>query len=223
MPATAPMVQRLHFRPATPADRDAVIALVTSAYRGEASRAGWTTEADLLDGPRIVPEVLDQELARPRSLVLLAEHGEPPDATAAAPHGEPPDATAPPGAAEPPRRLVACAQVCDEAGVGQFGMFAVAPTRQGAGIGDAVLRECERIARDDWGLPRMRMAVIDRREELIAWYGRRGYRRTGESRPFPYGDARFGRPKCDDLRFAVLEKALATAANPSPQDGGSAR
>lgn len=208
MSPPGPGERRRSIRRARPSDAAPLVALVESAYRGDTSRRGWTTEADLLDGPRIVPEVLDQELARPRSLVLLAEHGEPPDATAAAPHGEPPDAAAPSGAAEPPRRLVACAQLCDEAGVGQFGMFAVAPTRQGAGIGDAVLRECERIARDDWGLPRMRMAVIDRREELIAWYGRRGYRRTGESRPFPYGDARFGRPKRDDLRFAVLEKAL---------------
>jgi len=63
----------LHFRPATLDDRDALIALVTSAYRGDASRAGWTTEADLLDGPRVAPEVLEHDLTRPRSLVLIAE------------------------------------------------------------------------------------------------------------------------------------------------------
>src|SRR5690625_7214253 len=63
------------FRHATVDDIDAVVALVTSAYRGEASRAGWTTEADLLDGPRIDPEVQRQDIERPRSIVLLAEAG----------------------------------------------------------------------------------------------------------------------------------------------------
>ena len=52
----------------------------------------------------------------------------------------------------------------------------------------------------------MRMSVIDARNELIAWYERRGYRRTGEYKPFPYGDPRFGIPKRDDLRFEWLVK-----------------
>jgi len=175
------MTTALHFRPATLADRDAIIALVTSAYRGDASRAGWTTEADLLDGPRVAPEVLEHDLTRGRSRVVLAERD---------------------GA------LVACAHVCDDGGAGYFGMFAVDPTRQGGGLGDAVLKECERVARDDWQLPAMKMTVIDIRDELIAWYERRGYRRTGIKKPFPYCDARFGHPKRDDLRFEVLEKAL---------------
>jgi ribosomal protein S18 acetylase RimI-like enzyme len=192
------MPPALHFRPATRADRDAIIALVTSAYRGDASRAGWTTEADLLDGPRIAPDVLEHDLDRPRSVVLLAERDEGP-ALASAPE---------PGAPATVRRLVGCAHVCDDGGAGYFGMFAVDPTRQGDGIGDAVLRECERIARDDWRLPVMRMTVIDVRDELIAWYERRGYRRTGVKKPFPYGDRRFGEPKRADLRFEVLEKPL---------------
>lgn len=175
------MSPALHFRAATLDDRDAIIALVTSAYRGEASRAGWTTEADLLDGPRIVPEVLEHDLARPRSLVVIADH----------------DAG-----------MLACAHVCDDSGAAYFGMFAVDPTHQGLGIGDALLRECERIAREQWRLPVMRMTVIDLRDELIAWYQRRGYRRTGIKQPFPYGDARFGNPKRGDLRFEVLEKPL---------------
>ena len=71
-----------------------------------------------------------------------------------------------------------------------------------------MLAEAERIAREDWGLSKLRMTVIDVRDELIAWYQRRGYRRTGISKPFPYGDERFGIPKRDDLRFEVLEKDL---------------
>ncbi|MEO7251643.1 MAG: GNAT family N-acetyltransferase, partial [Arenimonas sp.] len=70
------------------------------------------------------------------------------------------------------------------------------------------LAEAERIVAGQWGCPTMRMTVIDVREELIAFYERRGYRRTGIKKPFPYGDARFGLPKRDDLRFEVLEKSL---------------
>jgi ribosomal protein S18 acetylase RimI-like enzyme len=180
------MKSQLRFRGATTADVPALVSLVTSAYRGEASRSGWTTEADLLDGERINPDVLRHDIERPRSRVIVAEVD-----------GE----------------LVACAHVAeddavDEPGAGYFGMFAVAPTRQGSGLGNAVLAEAERVVREDWRLPVMRMTVIDVRDELIAWYERRGYRRTGIYKPFPYGDPRYGLPRRDDLRFEVLEKAL---------------
>ena len=178
-------MQTSAFRSAAPADIDAIVALVTSAYRGDASRAGWTTEADLLDGNRIDPEVLRADLARPRSRVLLVEADD---------------------------SLHACAHVADEDGAGYFGMFAVRPGLQGGGLGKRLLAECERIVGDEWGLPVMRMTVIDVRDELIAFYQRRGYRRTGQFKPFPYGDARFGQPKRDDLRFEVLEKPLRTEA-----------
>jgi ribosomal protein S18 acetylase RimI-like enzyme len=171
----------LRFRAATAADAAAVVALVESAYRGEASRAGWTTEADLLDGQRTDAADVLACIARPRSQVLLAESG---------------------------GRLLACAHVADEDGAGYFGMFSVVPGLQGGGVGSQVLAEAERIARDELGLAMMRMTVIDVREALIAWYERRGYRRTGIKKPFPYGDERFGRPRRDDLRFEVLEKSL---------------
>lgn len=171
----------LHFRPATNADIDAIILLVTRAYRGDASRAGWTTEADLLDGERIDADVLRADIGRPGSRVVLGLRDD---------------------------ALLACAHVADLGGRAYFGMFAVEPTCQGGGIGRATLAECERIARDEWRLPKMQMTVIDLRDELIAWYQRLGYRRTGVHHPFPYGDARFGIPKRDDLRFEVLEKML---------------
>ena len=171
----------LAFRAATEADIDAIVALVTSAYRGESSRAGWTTEADLLDGARIDPEVLRADIARSGSRVVLAERDS---------------------------ALLACAHVAVDGDAGYFGMFSVVPGLQGGGIGKQVLAECERIVRDDWRLPAMRMTVIDVRDELIAFYQRRGYRRTGVTKPFPYGDARFGEPKRGDLRFEVLEKTL---------------
>jgi ribosomal protein S18 acetylase RimI-like enzyme len=176
--ATAPA---LSFRAATVDDIPGIVALVTSAYRGEASRAGWTTEADLLDGNRIDPDVLRADIERPRSRVLLAARE---------------------GA------LVGCAHVAVEDDAGYFGMFAVRPVLQGAGLGRNVLAEAERIARDEWGMATMRMTVIDLREELMAWYERRGYRRTGIKKPFPAVDPRFGIPKRGDLRFEVLEKPL---------------
>ena len=171
----------LTFRNATTADVPLLVELVTSAYRGESSRSGWTTEADLLEGNRIVPEVLLADIARPRSRILLAER----------------DGT-----------LLGCAHVAEEDGAGYFGMFAVRPGLQGAGMGRAILAEAERVAGEDWALPLMRMTVIDLRVELIEWYERRGYRRTGQTRPFPGTDPRFGLPLRDDLRFAVLEKEL---------------
>jgi GNAT superfamily N-acetyltransferase len=171
----------LTFRAATAADLDALVALVTSAYRGDVSKQGWTTEADFLDGNRIDREVLARDLVRPRSRVLVAER----------------DGV-----------MLACAHVCEEDGAGYFGMFSVQPDLQGGGVGKAVLAEAERIVRDEWRLPAMRMTVIDIRNELIAFYERRGYALTGIKKPFPYGDARYGIPKRDDLRFEVMEKPL---------------
>lgn len=171
----------LTFRPATLADIDALVLLVTSAYRGDASKQGWTTEADMLDGQRIDPEVLRKDIERERSLIIIAERQ---------------------------AQLLACAHVAEENGAGYFGMFSVKPDLQGGGVGKLLLAETERIARDEWRLPAMRMTVIDIRDELIAFYERRGYRRTGVTKPFPYGDERYGIPKRDDLRFEVLEKAF---------------
>ena len=171
----------LAFRPATIADIPALVALVTSSYRGDSSRQGWTTEADLLDGNRIDAEVLRNDIERPQSRVLIAERD---------------------------GLLLACAHVAVDDGFGYFGMFSVRPDLQGRGFGDRLLREAERIARDEFTVPAMRMTVIDVRAELIAWYERRGYRRTGITKPFPYGDERFGIPKRPDLRFEVLEKPL---------------
>lgn len=171
----------LTFRDATHDDIDAIVALVEGTYRGDASRVGWTTEADLLDGMRIDAARVRDDLERAGSRVLLGERD---------------------------GRLLACANVCIEDGAGYFGMFSVLPGVQGGGIGKQMLAEAERIARVEWQLPVMRMTVIDVRDELIAFYERRGYRRTGIHKPFPYGDARFGIPKRDDLRFEILEKNL---------------
>lgn len=172
----------LAFRDAAPGDIDELVALIESAYRGDASRVGWTTEADLLHGQRTDPAGVREVIERPLSRMLIAERD---------------------GA------VVACCQLEHRSDAGYFGMFSVRPGQQGAGLGKVVLAEAERIAREEWGATRMRMTVIAQREELIAFYERRGYRRTGETEPFPYGDERFGLPQRDDLAFAVLVKELA--------------
>lgn len=174
-------MSNLIFRNATPDDIDALVTLVTSAYRGDASRQGWTTEADMLEGQRIDGEVLRKDIERPRSRIVIAERDS---------------------------AMLACAHVAEEDGTGYFGMFAVKPDLQGSGMGKALLAEAERIAHEEWQLPSMRMTVIDIRDELIAFYERRGYHRTGTKKPFPYGDERFGIPQRNDLRFEVLEKGL---------------
>ena len=185
-PASAPAGGRadpLTFRTATQDDIPAVVALVESAYRGDASRAGWTTEADLLDGQRTDADAVAAIVADPASRILLA--------------------------LDSSGRLVGCAQLTARAGgTVYFGMFAVRPGRQGTGLGTRILAEAERHAATLWNATAMEMTVIEQRTELIAWYERRGYRRTGERRPFPYGDERFGIPKRPDLVFAVLRKEL---------------
>lgn len=175
----------LQFRNAVGNDADAIVALVESAYRGDASRAGWTTEADFLDGRRTDAEGVRADIARPGSLIRLALDSD--------------------------GRLLACCHLERTGDACYFGMFSVDPTLQGGGIGKRLMAEAERLARTDWGCRRMEMTVIDIRDELIAFYQRRGYRRTGVKKPFPYGDARFGIPRRDDLRFEVLEKPLEEA------------
>ncbi|HET6855886.1 MAG TPA: GNAT family N-acetyltransferase [Streptomyces sp.] len=177
-PATGELV----FRDAVPADADALVALIESAYRGDSSRSGWTTEADILEGQRTDPAgVLDVIKANDGKLLIVERDGV----------------------------LVACCQLESRGDAAYFGMFAVRPELQGAGLGKVIIAEAERVARESWGASEMHMTVISVRNDLIAWYERRGYRRTGKMTPFPYGDERFGIPQRTDLQFELLVKALA--------------
>ncbi|ANH90339.1 MULTISPECIES: GNAT family N-acetyltransferase [unclassified Streptomyces] len=174
--ATAPV-----FRDATDADVEALVALIESAYRGDASRAGWTTEADILHGQRTDPRGVLDVIESPDSRLLTVERD---------------------------GRVVACCQLEHRGDHAYFGMFAVSPALQGAGLGKLIIAEAERQVREAWGVTEMHMTVISVREDLIAWYERRGYRRTGRMSPFPYGDERFGVPQRADLRFELLVKPL---------------
>lgn len=176
-----PQDSPLSYRFATLQDVAAVVALTESAYRGEASRVGWTTEAELLDGRRTGADEVEEILTRSEIRILLAFDKD---------------------------RLVASAKLERQEGATYFGMFAVDPQLQDRGYGRRVLAQAERVAQQEFGATRMAMEVIVQRKELIAWYERRGYRLTGERSEFPYGDARFGIPKRDDLYFVRLEKQL---------------
>ena len=168
---------------ATDTDLDEIAALVNSAYRGDSSRAGWTTEADYLEGQRTDAERLREQLAATPGAVMLALRDD--------------DGT-----------LLGCVWLEPRGTeVWYLGMFTIRPDLQARGLGRSLLDESERFARAR-GARTMRISVIQLREPLIAWYERRGFRATGESVPFPYGDERNGIPLRNDLQLLVFEKPL---------------
>lgn len=175
----------LTFRRATETDVVPLVDLVTSAYRGDSSRQGWTTEADLLEGQRIDADLLVADIQAPDTVVLSAHL----DGSVHAVDG--------------------CVLVRRTGpSTGYVGMFCVRPADQGRGLGKQVIAEAERFMSAEWGVTTAEMTVLDVRTELLAFYERRGYGRTGEHRPFPYGDERFGLPQRDDLRMEVLRKRI---------------
>ncbi|KAI5926932.1 putative acetyltransferase [Camillea tinctor] len=175
----------LQFRTATPDDASQLQALVKSAYRGETSRQGWTTEADLVADDRIDVKGITAKITAPDGVVLMATDDD--------------------GA------LVACCEVVKRsADLAYFGLFAVDPRRQGGGLGRQVLNYTEDYCRRIWSVTKLEMNVIWTRDELISWYIRRGFRKTGKSKPFPYEELVNGAALRDDLYFDVLEKDLNT-------------
>jgi ribosomal protein S18 acetylase RimI-like enzyme len=174
-------VTGVRIRLARPADADTLADLIRSAYRGEDSRAGWTSEADLVEGERISPGQVRAIISDGGSLMLVGEDAD---------------------------VIVACCQLRNQgAGLAYFGTFAVSPKAQGAGLGRQVMAEAERQAITAFSTTRLEMTVLAPQEALIAYYERRGFRRTGETRPFP-ADSRYARPLRDGLYFVVLEKKL---------------
>ena len=185
-PVSAPVYDTLTVRKAALDDAEAITELVESAYRGPVSRQGWTTEADLLDGQRTDLEAVRESIAREDVRLLIASSD-----------------------AEPDDPLGCCQIERRSGGRAYFGSFAVRPDLQNLGMGKVLLAAAEAAAGAAWQVSVMEMTVIAQRSELIAWYQRRGYALTGETRPFPYDNARAGLPRRDDLQFVVLEKTLA--------------
>jgi len=191
-PAGAPVL-----RTADNGDVTAIVALIQSAYRGESSREGWTTEASLLGGQRTDRTAIAEAVASTKTRVLVA--------------------------VDDNWELIACCSIehVDEQRA-YFGTFAVRPRLQGAGLGKRMLAAAERVALHEWGCVRIEMLVIAQRTDLIEWYERRGYDRTGEFQPFPYGNERFGVPLRDDLYFVGLAKSFPGAGTGAPEFGSTA-
>jgi ribosomal protein S18 acetylase RimI-like enzyme len=159
------------------ADAPALKALLETAYRGDSARRGWNHEADILDDERIAPGEIEALLADPAVTILAARDGD---------------------------ALTGCVAVTvKDAALAYLGMLCVAPDLQSGGLGRRLLDAAEDHARC-LRIAAMEMTVIDSRDALIAWYERRGYARTGETRPFPV-------LRDPPITFAVLEKPLGPA------------
>lgn len=165
---------------ATHMDAAALATLINSAYRGEGSKRGWTTEAGLLEGIRTDEESITELIAKPKAVMLKYEN-----------------ATA---------ELTGCVYLEMQDQNLYLGMLTVAPQLQNSGIGKQLLAAAEVHAREQ-NCTSVVMSVISVRTELIRWYERHGYVKTGAAKPFPATDPRFGIPK-QPLEFLILEKAL---------------
>jgi ribosomal protein S18 acetylase RimI-like enzyme len=165
------------------ADYAAVVALANLAYRGSGdagTEASWNVETGLVEGPRLTESSLEEELAeKPELLVWRDEPGGPLMGTVWM----------------QPR----------DGGVWYLGLLTVRPDVQNRQLGRTLLAAAENYAKERGGR-RITMTVLSGRDALMAWYERRGYRKTGETQPYPYGDGRIGRPLRDDLHFVVMEK-----------------
>lgn len=197
----------LTFRQAGPSDVARIVELVDSAYRGDSSRRGWTHEADVFEGSRTDPGAVAGIIADPVGLVVVAEGGGAGGSAGVGPAG-PGGVAGVATSGSAVGELVGCCQLEFHGDYAYFGLFAIRPDRQATGLGKAVLAEAERRARAVEGVRQMRMTVLTVRQELIAYYVRRGYRRTGELTSFPYGEMRFGVPQRSDLEFELLVKDL---------------
>jgi ribosomal protein S18 acetylase RimI-like enzyme len=153
--------------------------LVNSAYRGESSKQGWTTEADLLDGTRTDSVAIADLISEPSTYVLKYVEE---------------------------KKIIACVELKCEENKLYLGMLSVKPGLQNKGIGKKLLAAAEEFAHSK-NISSIFMTVISVRTELIDWYIRHGYQPTGERKPFAFSDPRFGQPKTE-LEFIVLEKLM---------------
>jgi ribosomal protein S18 acetylase RimI-like enzyme len=164
---------------ATLEDITGLLDLVNNAYRGDSSRNGWTTEADLLDGIRTDKESLTAMIQIPHAVILKY--------------------------VDEQQQLQGCVFLQQENDQLYLGMLTVNPLLQGKGIGKKLLQASEEYAINQ-KCHSIVMTVISVRNELIQWYERHGFHHTGEKKPFP-DDPRFGIPK-QPLEFIVMKKEL---------------
>jgi ribosomal protein S18 acetylase RimI-like enzyme len=163
---------------ATLEDVPALEKLINSAYRGETSKLGWTTEANLLQDKRITADELYETINNKENTILKYTDN---------------------------NTIIGCVLLADKGNKLYLGMLTVSPELQNNGIGKKLLQKAEEHALS-LNLPKIVMTVISIREELIAWYNRHGFMDTGVREPFPLNgtDAVISEP----LEFIVLEKIL---------------
>lgn len=142
---------------ATPQDIPQLVTLINSAYRGEESKRGWTTEAELLEGKRINAEGLERIINTPDATILKCTND---------------------------GNIIGCVYLKRNDDKMYLGMLTVSPTLQSGGIGKKILKASEEYAAEQ-NCNAIEMTVISVRHELIAWYQRHGYHDTGKRSPFP--------------------------------------
>ena len=169
----------MKIRRATPEDIPELVILINSAYRGDSSKKGWTTEADLLDGIRTDADSLRHMINKTDAVILQSF--------------------------DESNNLQGCVYLEKRENKMYLGMLTVSPLEQAKGIGKLLLAEAEKHAADE-RCNFIEMTVISLRTELIAWYQKHGYNKTGETKPFP-DDIRFGIPK-QPLEFIVMQKEI---------------
>ncbi|MGL5112343.1 MAG: GNAT family N-acetyltransferase [Flavobacterium sp.] len=164
---------------ATLSDVTELSLLINSAYRGETSKKGWTTEAHLLEGSRTSAEELEQIILAPNQYLFKYIQDE---------------------------KIIGSVLLIAQKEALYLGMLTVAPDLQNGGIGKQLLKTAEEQARI-LDLNKIQMTVIGVRKELLAWYIRNGYLETGAREPFPFGEK--DKALTDStLDFIVLEKKL---------------
>lgn len=166
-------------RTATLQDIPALHYLINSAYRGESSKKGWTTEADLLGGQRTDPELLKEMIQNPQSRIELLVDGE---------------------------EILGCVYLEEQSDGLYLGMLTVNPEIQAQGLGKKLMNHADELARS-LQLPAVKMQVIKGREELIQFYQRRGFKFTGKTEPFPHDDPRYGIAQMK-LEFLEMKKEI---------------
>ena len=165
---------------ATVADITAIKDLLNNAYRGEASKQGWTTEADLITGDTRTNEaMLKQIMEQSGSVFLIYKDAQ--------------------------QEIIGCVNLQQHEDKIYLGMFSVSPQLQGGGIGKKILHAAEEYALH-LQKKAIYMSVISLRTELINWYRRHGYTDTGERKPF-VEDGITGK-HLRPLEFMMLEKPL---------------
>jgi ribosomal protein S18 acetylase RimI-like enzyme len=165
---------------ATTADIPAIKDLLNKSYRGEGSKQGWTTEADLIAGDiRTDEHTLQKVMEQSGSIFLIYKDEE--------------------------QKIISCVNLQEHDDKLYLGMFSVSPQLQGGGIGKQLLQAAEEYARNQQKKA-IYMSVITLRTELVNWYMRHGYADTGERKPF-VEDGLTGK-HLQPLEFMILEKTM---------------